>query len=97
MKQYSIFNIIGPDMIGPSSSHTAGAAKLSFMAQKIFGMPVKKVLFELHGSFADTYQGHGTDKALLAGVLGIKHNDERLSDALNLHKGKWTISLKKQI
>lgn len=44
MKQYSIFNIIGPDMIGPSSSHTAGAAKLSFMAQKIFGMPVKQVL-----------------------------------------------------
>jgi len=88
MKQYSIFNIIGPDMIGPSSSHTAGAAKLSFMAQKIFGMPVKKVLFELHGSFADTYQGHGTDKALLAGVLGIKHNDERLSDAFELAQGQ---------
>ena len=84
MKQYSIFDIIGPDMIGPSSSHTAGAARIGYMALKIFGMPVKNVLFELHGSFAETYQGHGTDKALLAGVLGIQHNDEKLSEAFKL-------------
>jgi L-serine dehydratase len=86
MKQYSIFDIIGPDMIGPSSSHTAGAAKIGYMALKIFGMPIHKVLFELHGSFAQTYQGHGTDKALLAGILGIKREssvihcrDERIA------------------
>ena len=50
MKQYSIFDIIGPDMIGPSSSHTAGAAKISYMASKIFGLAIQSVLFELHGS-----------------------------------------------
>ncbi len=87
MKQYSIFDIIGPDMIGPSSSHTAGAAKIGYMALKIFGMPIHKVLFELHGSFAQTYQGHGTDKALLAGILGIHHNDERLSEAFERAEG----------
>lgn len=87
MKQYSIFDIVGPDMIGPSSSHTAGAAKISYMASKIFGLPIRSVLFELHGSFAQTYQGHGTDKALLAGILGIRHNDERLRDAQTLADG----------
>jgi L-serine dehydratase len=74
-------------MIGPSSSHTAGAAKIGYMALKIFGMPIHKVLFELHGSFAETYQGHGTDKALLAGILGIHHNDERLSEAFERAEG----------
>lgn len=84
MKQYSIFDIIGPDMIGPSSSHTAGAARIGYMASRIFGKPLREVIFELHGSFAKTYVGHGSDKALLAGVMGIKHNDERLRDAFEL-------------
>jgi len=84
MKQFSLFDIVGPDMIGPSSSHTAGAARISFMAFKIFGLAIKTVVFELHGSFAKTYKGHGSDKALLAGIMGIKHNDVRLKDAYDL-------------
>jgi len=88
LKQYSLFDIIGPDMIGPSSSHTAGAARISYMAAKIFGVSIQEVIFELHGSFAKTYIGHGSDKALLAGILGIKHNDERLRDAFQLAEGK---------
>ncbi len=63
MDNYSIFDIIGPTMIGPSSSHTAGAAKVAYICRKIFGRKIKKVNFYLHGSFATTYQGHGTDKA----------------------------------
>ena len=88
MKQYSLFDIVGPDMIGPSSSHTAGAAKISFMAAKIFGLPIKSVIFELHGSFAKTYKGHGSDKALISGILGIRHNDERLRDAYEIARDR---------
>lgn len=88
LKQYSLFDIIGPDMIGPSSSHTAGAARIGFMAAKIFGVSIQRVTFELHGSFAKTYIGHGSDKALVAGVMGIKHNDERLRDAFALAEGR---------
>jgi len=73
-------------MIGPSSSHTAGAARISFMAGKIFGLPITTVVFELHGSFAKTYKGHGSDKALLAGIMGIRHNDDRLRDAYKIAK-----------
>ncbi len=81
MKQYSIFDIVGPDMIGPSSSHTAGAARIGYMAMKIFGHPIESAVFYLHGSFAATYKGHGTDLALLAGLMGIRHNDEQIRDA----------------
>lgn len=88
MKNYSLFDIVGPDMIGPSSSHTAGAAKISYMAGKIFGVPVLKVVFELHGSFAKTYKGHGSDKALIAGILGIRHNDSRLRDAYEIARDR---------
>jgi len=95
MKQYSLFDIVGPDMIGPSSSHTAGAAKISYMASRIFGLEIVKVDFELHGSFAETYKGHGTDKALLAGILGIRHNDLRLRDAFELAEGKVVYSFTK--
>lgn len=74
----SIFDVIGPVMIGPSSSHTAGAARLAHMARCIFrGMP-NAVRITLYGSFAKTYRGHGTDKALLAGLLGFHEDDERL-------------------
>lgn len=81
MEQYSIFDIIGPTMVGPSSSHTAGAAKVAYICRSIFGRPIKKVTFYLHGSFANTYQGHGTDKALIGGVCGLKPDDPRIADA----------------
>ncbi|MEG1476856.1 MAG: L-serine ammonia-lyase, iron-sulfur-dependent subunit beta [Oscillospiraceae bacterium] len=74
----SIFDIIGPVMIGPSSSHTAGAARLAFVAAKIAEKPFNKVHFGLHGSFAKTGRGHGTYEALLAGALGLSEDDERL-------------------
>jgi len=77
----SVFEVVGPLMIGPSSSHTAGAAKLARVASVIVDYPIKQVSFGLHGSFAKTYRGHGTDMALVAGVLGIKEDDERLKDA----------------
>lgn len=91
MKEYGIFDIIGPVMIGPSSSHTAGAARLGFMARKIAGARIKEVVFYLHGSFAKTYAGHGTDKALLAGVMGLMPDDEGIRDAFILAREKGVI------
>ncbi|MGB3366331.1 MAG: L-serine ammonia-lyase, iron-sulfur-dependent subunit beta [Acidaminobacteraceae bacterium] len=84
MANYSIFDIVGPIMIGPSSSHTAGASRIGFIASKLIRSKIENVNFYLHGSFAKTYRGHGTDKAVLAGVLGIKEDDERLRDAFNI-------------
>ncbi len=84
--QVSIFEALGPIMIGPSSSHTAGAARLARIAAQIAGRPFSRVSFGLHGSFAKTYRGHGTDKALLAGALGLMEDDERLSEAFHLAK-----------
>ena len=82
----SIFDVIGPVMIGPSSSHTAGAARLARAARLIAKERFTHVSFGLHGSFAQTYKGHGTDRALLAGTLGLSEQDERLSDAFALAK-----------
>ncbi len=82
----SIFEVVGPIMIGPSSSHTAGAAKLARIARNIVNEPFKKVIFGLHGSFAMTYKGHGTDRALVAGVLGLYEDDEALADSFELAK-----------
>lgn len=79
--EISVFDVAGPVMIGPSSSHTAGAARLSRVARAIYGRPFDRVDFYLHGSFARTYRGHGTDVALLAGALGIREDDERLRQA----------------
>ncbi len=76
----SIFQVAGPVMIGPSSSHTAGAARLGRIAAKLAG-DFDFVSFGLHGSFAKTGKGHGTDKALLAGVMGIREDDEAIADA----------------
>ena len=70
MEFISLFDVIGPNMIGPSSSHTAGAANIALMARRLFQYPLERVEFTLYGSFAQTYRGHGTDKALLGGVLG---------------------------
>ena len=80
----SAFDIIGPSIIGPSSSHTAGAAKLALWAKRIIDAPIKKVTFILQGSFADTYKGHGTDRALLAGLLGYGMADPAIRDAYEL-------------
>lgn len=81
-RYYSAFDIIGPNMIGPSSSHTAGAARLAFVAGRIAGgEAIRSVRFELFGSFALTGRGHGTDKALLAGILGMQPDDPRLPDS----------------
>lgn len=79
-----VFDIIGPIMIGPSSSHTAGAARLGRMARVILGEEPVAAVIELHGSFAQTYRGHGTDKALVAGLLGYQADDPRIKDALEL-------------
>lgn len=80
----SIFQVAGPVMIGPSSSHTAGAAKIGRMAGQIVNWDFDEVTFGLHGSFAKTGKGHGTDKALLAGALGIHEDDERLADSYEM-------------
>ena len=77
----NIFDIIGPVMIGPSSSHTAGAVRLGRVANKLMnGSQPKDIRIELSGSFARTYKGHGTDKALLAGILGYHSYSEEIRD-----------------
>ncbi len=73
-------------MIGPSSSHTAGAARIGKMARELFGRQPDWAKIHLYGSFAKTYQGHGTDVALVGGILGFSTYDERIKDALNLAK-----------
>ena len=82
MANIGIFDVLGPIMIGPSSSHTAGAARLGKIARTIVNKPIKDVTFLLHGSFKETYKGHGTDRALVAGILAMMPDDERLRDAL---------------
>jgi len=81
MSFISVFDVIGPNMIGPSSSHTAGAAILGRLAQKMIAPPLVKVEFILYGSFARTYRGHGTDRALLGGVMGFGADDVRIRDS----------------
>ena len=78
MANYSAFDILGPIMIGPSSSHTAGACRIGKTALNICPKGWKSVEFILHGSFAHTYKGHGTDVALVGGILGYETYDERL-------------------
>lgn len=84
METYGIFDVIGPVMIGPSSSHTAGANRIGNMARAIFGKKVKRVEFYLHGSFYKTRKGHGTDRALLAGIMKIEHDDVKIRDAFKV-------------
>lgn len=81
---HGVFDIIGPVMIGPSSSHTAGAVRLGLIAGKILGQRPVKVQIGLHGSFAHTYRGHGTDKALVAGIMGFGTDDARIRNALQI-------------
>lgn len=82
----SVFDVLGPNMIGPSSSHTAGAAIIAYLAQKMIAPPLRRADFRLYGSFAKTYQGHGTDRALVGGVLGFSADDERIRDSFALAK-----------
>ncbi|WP_443081282.1 L-serine ammonia-lyase, iron-sulfur-dependent subunit beta [Vagococcus sp.] len=85
MAQYkSVFDIIGPVMIGPSSSHTAGAARIGKVVRQIFGEQPETVDLYLYESFAKTYRGHGTDIALVGGLLDMEPDDERLSDSLKI-------------
>lgn len=81
MSFISVFDVLGPNMIGPSSSHTAGAAVIAYLAHKMIAPPLKKVDFTLYGSFAKTYHGHGTDRALLGGIMGFSADDTRIRDS----------------
>ncbi|MDO4289085.1 MAG: L-serine ammonia-lyase, iron-sulfur-dependent subunit beta [Eubacterium sp.] len=83
MKELSVFDIIGPNMIGPSSSHTAGALRIALLAQKMMRGRIVRADFTLYGSFARTYRGHGTDKALAAGILGFGTEDYRIREAFH--------------
>jgi L-serine dehydratase len=80
----SLLDIIGPVMVGPSSSHTAGACKLGLIARCLVGGTPDRACIELHGSFARTGEGHGTDKAIAGGLLGFHTDDERLREALEI-------------
>jgi len=80
----AILEVLGPVMVGPSSSHTLGALRIARFAYKFSGGIPDKVRFTLHGSFAETHKGHGTDKALLAGILGMRADDERIKNAYEI-------------
>lgn len=84
MPFHSVFDIIGPIMIGPSSSHTAGANRIGRVARKLFGRLPESVTVTLYGSFAKTYRGHGTDVAIISGILDFDTADERIPDALDI-------------
>jgi L-serine dehydratase len=80
----SLLDIIGPIMVGPSSSHTAGACRLGLLARALVGGTPQTARIELHGSFARTGEGHGTDKAIAGGLMGFRPDDERLRTALEI-------------
>lgn len=84
MKYKSVFDIIGPIMIGPSSSHTAGAARIGRVARSLFGRQPKWANISFYGSFAKTYKGHGTDVAIVGGLLDFDTYDERIKTSLQI-------------
>jgi len=84
----SLFDVAGPIMVGPSSSHTAGACKIGQVARALFNGHPTQVDFYLYGSFATVYQGHATDRALLAGVMKLKTSDPKLADAFEIAEQK---------
>mgnify|MGYP001574953705 FL=1 len=84
----SILDIIGPVMVGPSSSHTAGACRLGLLARNLVGGTPQRAHAELHGSFARTGEGHGTDKAIVGGLMGFRPDDDRLRTALEIAEGE---------
>ncbi len=83
MAHKTLLDVISPIMVGPSSSHTAGAVRIGLMAREIYGRPIKTVQFRLYNSFATTGKGHGTDKALLAGILGLEVDNTRIKNIFN--------------
>ena len=82
----NIFDIIGPVMVGPSSSHTAGAVKIGYVSQKLLGEPIIKAEILLYGSFLATGKGHGTTFALVAGLLGMHEDDSRIPESIEIAK-----------
>ena len=82
----SVFEVIGPIMIGPSSSHTAAAVRIGQISLALMGEPVVEAIIQLHGSYALTGKGHGTDKAIIAGLLGYDASDERIKKSLTIAK-----------
>ncbi len=84
LEAMSLLDVIGPVMVGPSSSHTAGACRLALLARHTLIQPPKRAKLTLHGSFAKTAKGHGTDLALAAGLLGFAPDDPRIPQALEL-------------
>lgn len=84
MSFISVFDVLGPNMIGPSSSHTAGACAIAYLAQKMKSGVLREVEFTLYGSFAKTYRGHGTDRALLGGIMGFATDDVRIRDSFEI-------------
>ncbi|EST13100.1 L-serine ammonia-lyase, iron-sulfur-dependent subunit beta [Sporolactobacillus laevolacticus] len=88
MKYRSVFDIIGPVMVGPSSSHTAGAAKIGRMARKLLGKIPEHATVTFYGSFAETYKGHGTDVAIVAGLLDFDESNTQLPQSLEIAEKK---------
>lgn len=84
----SAFDVLGPNMIGPSSSHTAGAVAIALLAQKMISGRIVEVEFTLYGSFSKTYKGHGTDRALLGGIMGFETDDRRIRDSFQLAEAR---------
>lgn len=88
MKQRSLFDVISPIMTGPSSSHTAGAVRLGLLTKNIYKEKPTKITFKLYNSFAQTGKGHGTDKGLLAGLLGYSVDSEKIKNIFNCEEAK---------
>ena len=84
MSFISVFDVLGPNMIGPSSSHPAGACAIAYLAQKMKSGVLQEVEFTLYGSFAKTCRGHGTDRALLGGIMGFATDDVRIRDSFEI-------------
>ena len=80
----NIFDVVGPVMVGPSSSHTAGAVRIGYIARKLLAEQPRKVQINLYGSFLATGEGHGTKKAIVAGLVGMQTGDERMRMAFGL-------------
>ena len=84
----NIFDVIGPVMVGPSSSHTAGAVRIGYVARQLLGEEVREAKILLYGSFLATGKGHGTDKALTAGLLGMQTDDYRIPKSIEIAEDK---------
>lgn len=80
----NVFDIIGPIMVGPSSSHTAGAVGIGRVARALLAEEPRHALIYLHGSFAKTYRGHGTDRAIVSGILGMDADDEQIPSSFSI-------------